>query len=172
MTPTTQTDERAEQILQQVEQAYGFRPNLIEELVTSPAAAQVYLGGQKAMEEASLDDAERNAVMLAVSTRNECHYCTAAHAGIGRQAGLTEAQVDAILEQEELEDDRLAALVDATDRVLEKEGWLEEDDLAELERRAVDRAQLYEIVALVGLKTISNYVNHIAGTEIDPQFGG
>lgn len=172
MTPTTTTDERAEQILQQVEQAYGFRPNLIEELVTSPAAAQVYLGGQQAMEEASLDDAERNAVMLAVSTRNECHYCTAAHAGIGRQAGLTEAQVDALLEQEELEDERLAALVDATDRVLEKEGWLEEDDLAEFKRRGVDRAQLYEIVALVGLKTISNYVNHIAGTEIDPQFGG
>lgn len=172
MTPTATTDERAEQILQQVEQAYGFRPNLIEELVTSPAAAQVYLGGQQAMQEASLDDAERNAVMLAVSTRNDCHYCTAAHAGIGKQAGLSADQVDAILEQEELEDERLAALVDATALVLEKEGWLEEADLAELAQRGIDRAQLYEIVALVGLKTVSNYVNHIAGTEIDPQFGG
>jgi hypothetical protein len=27
------------------------------------------------------------------------------------------------------------------------------------------------IVSLVGLKTISNYVNHIAHTEVDPQFG-
>ena len=170
MTPTTATDERAEQILSQVEEAYGFRPNLIEELVTSPAAAQVYLGGQEAMEEASLDEAEQNAVMLAVSTRNECHYCTAAHAGIGRQVGLSERQVEAILEQEEPEDERLAALVDATDRILGKEGWLEEDDLAEFERRGVDRAQIYEIVALIGLKTVSNYVNHIAGTEIDPQF--
>lgn len=172
MTQTATTDERAEQILQQVEQAYGFRPNLVEELVTSPAAAQVYLGGQEAMQESSLSEAEQNAVMLAVSARNECHYCTAAHAGIGRQVGLTAGQVEAILEDEELEDERLAALVDAADRVLEKEGWLEEDDLAELARRGVDRAQLYEIVALVGLKTISNYVNHIAGTEIDPQFGG
>jgi len=171
MTPTTATDERAEQILSQVEEAYGFRPNLIEELVTSPAAAQVYLGGQESMQGASLDEAEQNAVMLAVSTRNECHYCTAAHAGIGRQVGLSERQVEAILEQEGPEDERLAALVDATDRILGKEGWLEEDDLDEFERRGVDRAQIYEIVALIGLKTVSNYVNHIAGTEIDPQFG-
>lgn len=173
MTPTTSTtDERAEQILTQVEQAYGFRPNLIEELVTSPAAAQVYLGGQEAMQEASLSEAEQNAVMLAVSTRNECHYCTAAHAAIGRQVGLDEEQVEAILEQEEVEDERLAAVVDATDRIVSKDGWLKEDDLAELARRGIDRAQVYEIVALVGLKTVSNYVNHIAGTEIDPQFGG
>lgn len=172
MTQTATTDQRAEAILEQVEQAYGFRPNLIEEMVTSPAAANVYLGGQEAMQEASLTEAEQNAVMLAVSTRNECHYCTAAHGAIGRQAGLSEDQVEAILEQEEPDDERLAVLVDTVDRVLSKEGWLEEDDLAELARRGVDRAQLYEIVALVGLKTISNYVNHIAGTEIDTQFGG
>ena len=172
MTQTATTDEQAETILSQVEQAYGFRPNLIEEMVTSPAAARVYLGGQEAMQEASLTEAEQNAVMLAVSTRNECHYCTAAHGAIGRQAGLSEDQVEAILEQEEPDDERLAVLVDAVDRILSKEGWLEEDDLAELARRGVDRARLYEVVALVGLKTISNYVNHIAGTEIDPQFGG
>lgn len=170
MTQTTTADPRAERILEQVEEAYGFRPNLIREFVTSPAVAQVYLGGQEAMQEASLTDAEQNAVMLAVSARNECHYCTAAHSAIGRQVGLGDAQVEAILAGDEPEDERLASLVRATHRVLDEEGWLEEDDLAELEDRGVDRAQLYEIVALIGLKTISNYVNHIAGTEVDPQF--
>lgn len=169
-TRTTTEDARAEEILSDVEEAYGFRPNLIREMVTSPAAARVYLSGQEAMQEASLSNAEQNAVMLAVSTRNECHYCTAAHSTIGRQAGLTGEQVEAILAEEKLEDERLSALVEATKRVLDQRGWLEEDDLAELERRGVDRAQLFEIVALVGLKTISNYVNHIAGTEVDPQF--
>jgi len=33
--------------------------------------------------------------------------------------------------------------------------------------RGVSRFQLYEVVAFVGLKTISNYINHIAHTTID-----
>jgi len=37
--------------------------------------------------------------------------------------------------------------------------------------RGVSRFQLYEVVALVGLKTISNYINHIAHTTIDREFG-
>lgn len=170
MPETATTDTRAEAILSSVEEAYGFRPNLIQEMVASPAAANVYLGGQQAMQGASLSQREQNAVMLAVSARNECHYCTAAHSAIGSQAGLSDREIEAIQGGEGLEDERLAAVVAATRRVLDREGWLEEADLSELESRGVDRAQLYEIVALVGLKTISNYVNHIAGTEIDPQF--
>lgn len=49
-------------------------------------------------------------------------------------------------------------------------GISDEDDLAELAEAGVDRRMLYEIIAFVGLKTLSNYVNHIAGTEVDPQF--
>ncbi|PEN14408.1 hypothetical protein CRI94_05095 [Longibacter salinarum] len=43
----------------------------------------------------------------------------------------------------------------------------EENDFSEL---GIDRDVLYEIVGLIGLKTISNYINHIAGTEIDEAF--
>jgi len=34
----------------------------------------------------------------------------------------------------------------------------------------IERAVLYEIVGLIGVKTISNYVNHIAGTDVDDAF--
>ena len=34
------------------------------------------------------------------------------------------------------------------------------------------RPLLYELIGIIAIKTISNYINHIAGTELDPQFNG
>jgi len=170
MTTTTTKNEQAEKILTSVEQKYGFRPNLIEELVTSPAAAQVYLRGQDAMANSSLTQAQQQAVQLAVATHNECHYCDAAHTTLGRQSGIATEDIDAIRNGELPNDRDLRGVVSATRRVLEEHGWLDDEDLEELSAGGVDRRALYEIVAFVALKTLSNYVNHIADTEIDPQF--
>lgn len=169
-TATQQTE--AEQILSMVEQKFGFRPNLVEEMVTAPAAARVYLGGQEAMAEGVLTPVQQQAVQLAVATENECHYCTAAHSGLARQAGLPGGDVETILDGRLPDNPDVAPVVEATRRVMNERGWLDADDLQDLEARGVDRARLYEIVTLVGLKTISNYINHIADTEVDPQFGG
>jgi AhpD family alkylhydroperoxidase len=162
---------REQEVLDLVEQTYGFVPNLLKEMAgASPAVAQVYLDANAAIEEASLTGAEQQAVILAVSAYNDCHYCTAAHATVGQMEGLAEDDIQAILDGGLPGDERLSRLVQATRRTLEQRGWLEADDLAELEAQGIDRGQVYEIVALIGIKTISNYVNHINKTEIDPQF--
>ncbi len=170
MTTTTRQNEQARAILSSVEEKYGFRPNLIEELVRAPAAAQVYLRGQDAMADSSLSPAQQQAVQLAVATHNECHYCDAAHATLGQQSGIASEDVEAIRDGELPADDDLRGVVSATRRVLDERGWLDDADLEELSAGGVDRQALYEIVAFVALKTLSNYVNHIADTEIDPQF--
>jgi alkylhydroperoxidase family enzyme len=53
---------------------------------------------------------------------------------------------------------------------LSKKGWLPQENLEALEDRGIDQQQLYEIIAIIGLQTISNYINHIAGTEVDEEF--
>jgi len=169
-TATNIQNEEAEQILASVEEKYGFRPNLIEELVTAPAAAQVYLRGQDAMANSSLTPAQQQAVQLAVATRNECHYCDAAHATLAQQSGITAEDIEAIRDGELPNNGDLRGVVSATRRVLAERGWLDAADLEELSAGGVDRQALYEIVAFVALKTLSNYVNHIGDTEIDPQF--
>lgn len=169
MPTATEHDQRAEEILSVVEESYGFRPNLMEELVTAPAAARVYLRGQDAMKDSSLTPAQQQAVQLTVATFNECHYCDAAHTTLGRQSGVDEEDLEAIRNGEPPSDPDLRGVVQATRRVLEERGWLDEADLSELADAGVDRQELYEIVASVALKTLSNYVNHIADTEIDPE---
>ena len=147
---TTVVDE----VFEAVRKKYGFVPNLIREMSKSPAVARAYLGGQQALTEGKLTARDREAVQLAVSVYNECAYCRAAHRMGADATGIAPADVAATWE------------------ILDVRGWLKAADLDRFQALGIDRAQIYEIVALIGLKTISNYVNHIAHTEIDKELRG
>ena len=146
----------------------GFVPNQIKVLNEhSPAAARMYIATMDLVEQAELEDHERETVILAVSRYNDCHYCTRTHAFLGRQAGLDQETIETIHRGGLPADARLRTLVQATRRLLDKQGWLEEEDLESLEQAGVGRTELYEINTLIGLKIFSNYVNHVAQTEVD-----
>jgi AhpD family alkylhydroperoxidase len=147
---------------------YGFVPNQITVLNQhSPAAAKAYMTIMDATEQSVLEADEREVVILAVSRYNDCHYCTRTHAFLGLDAGLDEDTVMAIHKGRLPEDERYRALVHATRLVLDKQGWLSEEDRAALQEQGLGTAELYEINALIGAKIFSNYVNHIAQTEVD-----
>ncbi len=157
-------------IFEAVKKKYGFVPNLIREMSRSPAVARVYLDGQEALAGGVLSPLEQQAVQLAVSAFNECDYCRAAHSIASKMAGVPAADIQAIRKGDLPTTPRLRSLVHAAWLVLDSRGSLGDNNVAALEVEGIDRAQLYEIVAIVGLKTISNYVNHIAHTPIDPAF--
>jgi AhpD family alkylhydroperoxidase len=171
-TSTEQTTDLGTAVESQAEAAFGFVPNLIREMTDHhPGVGATYLAANDAIEENGvLTPAEQQAVILAISSYNDCHYCTKAHAAAGRAAGLDPDAVAAINAGGLPDDKRLAGLVQATRRVMGKRGWLDADDLAGLEAKGVGRDAVYEIVAFVGIKTISNYVNHIADTPVDEAF--
>lgn len=168
---STATQDPAAAVRETAREAFGFVPNLVDEIAThNPAVAQVYLQANGAIESGVLTPAEQQVVILAISSYNDCHYCTKAHAAVGAQTGLDETTIETILEGGLPEDNRQRHLVRATRRILSKRGWLNDDDLSEFEDVDLGRDVIYEIVGLVGIKTISNYINHIGQTEIDPQF--
>jgi len=170
-TTASQTD-HAEQVQNAAEQAFGFVPNLIGEITKeNPAVGELYLKANGLIEEGGvLSPPEQQAVILAISSYNDCHYCTKAHAAAGQQAGLDPDTIETINEGGLPDDDRLKSLVRATRRILSKRGWLSDVDENEFQDLGLGRPELYEIVALTGIKTISNYINHIAGTEVDEPF--
>lgn len=162
----------AEQTKQMAEDALGFVPNLIEKMNVNPVVAAIYLQGQDALGAGVLSKAEQQAVMLAASAYNDCHYCTAAHRAGAKQAGVSDEAVDALDQMKSAGDARLSTLAEATWKVQKSRGHLSDDDLEQLENEGISRAALYEIITIIGLKTISNYVNHLAKTEIDEAFAG
>lgn len=160
-------------VLQAVEKKYGFVPNLLREMgETSPAVLETYLAGNEAMSKSAFDPKELNAIMLTVSKANGCHYCTKAHSTILVGTGLIKEEIERILQDQPPNNERLRTLVETTKLIYERKGWLQKEDLDRLERKGITKAQVYEIVAVIGLKTISNYINHINQTEVDPQFQG
>ncbi len=171
-TTTVSQNDQAQQVQDAAEQNFGFVPNLFGELAKeNPAVGELYLKAYGIIEEGGvLSPPEQHAVNLAMSSHNDCHYCTKAHAAAGQQAGLDPDTIATINEGGLPDDDRLKALVRATRRILNKRGWLSDGDEEEFADLGLGRPELYEIIALVGIKTISNYVNHVADTEIDEPF--
>lgn len=157
-----------DEVLAQVKAAFGFVPNLLDGIAAqSPTAAAVYLAGSEALGSAKLTPAERQVVMLAVSAFNDCHYCTAAHRTVAKSQGVPQAELDAIDAQEPPSDPRLQQLVDTVWTLQQERGWLSEARRADL---GISLEEVYEIIAILGLKTMTNYINHIQHTEIDAPF--
>jgi AhpD family alkylhydroperoxidase len=146
----------------------GFVPNQIKVLNEhSPAVARMYIATMDLVEQGELADHEREAVILTISRYNDCHYCTRTHAFLGREAGLAQDAIEAIHRGGLPDEDRLRSLVQVTRRLLDKRGWFDEDDRADLQGEGIGKTELYEINTLIGLKIFSNYVNHVAQTEVD-----
>ncbi|RMG40347.1 MAG: carboxymuconolactone decarboxylase family protein [Candidatus Dadabacteria bacterium] len=161
------SEERKEKILNDVKDRFGFIPNVINKLALNPAVAEFYLRGAEILASGHLSQPEQQLVCLAVSAANGCEYCMAAHAMTCKGAGIPSEDIAAIREGREPRDARYAKLSKTVRLLIEKRGWLTEDDILNLN---ISREELYEIIALLALKTVTNYVNHIEHTEIDPQF--
>ncbi|WP_022834649.1 carboxymuconolactone decarboxylase family protein [Salisaeta longa] len=168
---STTVSNAAQEVRSAAKDAMGFVPNLITEMTEhNPAVGATYLQANGAIDDGVLAGPEQQAVILAISSYNDCHYCTKAHAAAGKAAGLDAATIATINEGGLPEDERLRRLVQATRRIMGKRGWLSSNDLDELSAQDISKAEIYEIVTLLGIKTISNYVNHIAQTPVDDAF--
>lgn len=158
------------EILETVNKEYGFIPNLIGKMVESPELAKAYLEIGKIFENTSFDATEQQVVLLAVSRYNECEYCVSAHSSIADMNDVPEDVVDAIRNDKPIGDDKLEALRKFTTRVVDKRGWVDDSDVEAFLDAGYGRRQVLEVIVGVGMKTLSNYTNHIAGTKLDDAF--
>jgi len=157
-----------ERVREMAREKYGFIPNQIKVLNPySPAAAETYIATMNQIEHGELGPDEREAVILTISRYNDCHYCARTHAFLGKNAGLPKQAIEAIHRGGLPDDDRLRALVQATRLLLDKRGWLDPEEIEDLQSKSIGRMELYEINVLIGLKIFSNYVNHVAQTPVD-----
>lgn len=161
-----------EELLESVRQKFGFVPNVIKEMSVSPAATTVYLKGQEAMQFASLDQKEQMVVQLAISIKNGCGYCTAAHAAMLIGAGFSWEELDQVKVGGNFEEIRLNRLTDLTRKLMQQAGHLSTEEIAAYNTQGISREQIYDVITLIGLKTITNYINHLSHVTLDPQFRG
>lgn len=164
--------EDARNTLNEVSEAYGLIPNLYGKMAASPALVQGYWNLAKLMTTCTLSEVEQLVVMLTVSVVNRCEYCVAAHSAVNDMRAVPVAVTDAIRDGRPIDEPRLETLRVFTAQVVSQNGWVPEAKMKDFLGAGFTRANLMEVVLAVGMKTMSNYFNHLVGTELDAGFTG
>jgi uncharacterized peroxidase-related enzyme len=151
----------ARPLLDAVRTKLGMVPNVVRTLANSPAALRGYLSLAEALAGGRFTAAERETVALAVGQANACGYCLSAHTLMAKGAGLSPAEVLAARQGEG------SPLATFARKVTTTRGMLSDQDVSDARAMGLSDAQIVEAIAHVALNTLTNYVNHIAATEID-----
>ncbi len=162
--------ERSRSILEHTAGALGFVPNLYGVLAGSPALLKGYTTLSSLFDSSSLNATERHVVLLTVSAENGCDYCVGAHSALARAGGIAEETLAAVRDGKPTPDDRLRALSAFARRVVRLRGWVPEQDVKAFLDAGFTNEQALDVILGVGLKTLSNYTNHLAATPLDAAF--
>lgn len=152
--------------LNAVHRKLGVLPNIFTTFAQSPAALAGYVQLGECLAGGRLTARQREQVALVVAQENACQYCLSAHAAIGQGAGLSD---------EDIERARTGGATDAMDnlitlfalKVARSRGEISDADLAAVRQGGLDDGLVVEIIANVALNVMTNYLNKVAGTEID-----
>lgn len=150
---------------------YGFTPNLVGALAGSPAALEGYMAVSAAFGKTSLSAVEQQVVLMTVSNENACTYCMAAHSTVvSNMPDAPEGLLEALRAGKPSGDPKLDALAGVAREMVMEDGWLSESTVDAFYAAGYGEAQLLEVLIGLAQKTISNYVNHMAHTKLDPAF--
>ncbi|MEZ4652850.1 MAG: carboxymuconolactone decarboxylase family protein [Candidatus Eisenbacteria bacterium] len=149
---------------------YGTIPNLHRKMATSPSLVAAYWSASQAFGKSSLTHHEQQVVLIAVSVANGCAYCVGAHSALADMVKLPSSVTEALRNRQPIPEPRFEVLRRFTEAVVEKRGWVETSDVDAFLASGFTHQQVLEVVLGVGLKTLSNYTNHIVDTELDSAF--
>lgn len=166
--PTVEHAHTASQpLLAAVQQQLGVVPNLMKVIGHSPAALEGYLSLNGALNKGKLPVAMRERIALAVAEYNGCDYCLSAHSYLGQHvAKLSAAEIAAARDQHSA-DARAAAALQFAYQVAARRGHVSDAELAALREAGFDEAETIELVLVVALNVLTNYVNNVVRTSID-----
>jgi uncharacterized peroxidase-related enzyme len=160
----------AKEILTGAKKGLGFVPNLFAVMAEAPALLKAYTALSGIFDETSLSATERQIVLLTASYENDCGYCVAAHSVISGMQKVPADVVQAIRAGQPIADKKLEGLRRFAATVVKSRGWPSDADTAAFLSAGYGSQQVLEVVLGVGMKTLSNYANHIAKIPLDQAF--
>ena len=163
--------EAARETLAEATKAYGFLPNLMGAMAAAPGLVDSYFMVSKAFASGALTPIEQQVVALTVSHSNECRYCMAAHSGLAKMAAIPDSELEALRTGRALEHPKLEALRLFTRAMVDSRGHVSDTDIDAFLAAGFDSAHVLEVIVGIGMKTMSNYTNHVAHIPLDRQFG-
>ncbi len=161
--------EAARPILAQINQGYGYIPNLFAYMAEAPTTLEAYLALNALIDKTSFTPGQQQVALLAASAENQCEFCTIAHRAIGKMKQANQQTLDALSTGDTIDDAQDAALVKFTQMVVESRGRPGEGAIEAFLSAGFTKQQIFEVMLVVSIKTLSNYINHLTNPEPNPE---
>jgi len=143
----------------------GFTPNMLANFALSPIAFNAWATLRGSLNKA-LDLKTRDSIGLAVSEVNDCNYCLAVHSHGSKHARMSEDEI-ILARKGHASDPKRDAAVQFARQVIETRGKVSDADLQAVRGAGYTDANVIEIVALVAVYSLTNFLNNVFDPEQD-----
>jgi AhpD family alkylhydroperoxidase len=167
---TESAPERSKPALEQLQQAFGFIPNLVGAISNSPVLTNSLVGLFQNVHGGSFTEAEIQTLLLTNAVTNSCSWAVAFHTALALREGLNRADVEAIRERRLPANKRHAALSRLAKTLIDQRGQLSNEDLTAFIESGFEQNLALEVVAVVAASTITNYAGNITRPPLEAPF--
>jgi uncharacterized peroxidase-related enzyme len=143
----------------------GFTPNMLATFAVSPVAFNAWAAFRGALNKA-LDLKTRDSIGLAVSEANGCNYCLAVHSHGAKHAKMSEEDI-VLARQGRASDPKRDAAVQFARKIIETRGNVGDADVKAVRDAGYTDANIVEMIALVTVYTLTNFLNNVVDPERD-----
>ncbi|MEV4163522.1 carboxymuconolactone decarboxylase family protein [Nonomuraea dietziae] len=164
----TDAPEAARPQLEAAKKRMGFVTTLNGVMAESPELLAGYNALAEQFGRSSLPGPAKHVVWITASVENGCEYCVAAHSTLALRSRVPAEVVEALRAEKPLQDEALEAARRLTHAMVVQRGWVDDAQIEAFMAAGYTRRHVLDIVLGVGMKTLSNYTNHIAHTPLDP----
>ena len=154
-------------IFTNVKSKIGMVPNLYATMGVSDKLLGGFLNFTETIKSGEFTNNEYEAIALATSQTNGCAYCISAHTALGKMNGFTDQQILELRAGYSTVNDKFDALAKLAKNITENRGKTDETILKNFFNAGYTKGNLIDTIALVGDKTISNYVHSTTQVPVD-----
>jgi len=144
----------------------GFTPNMMATFAQSPIAFNAWAGLLGSLSKA-LDVKTRDSIGLAVSEVNGCNYCLTVHSFTAQHMARLPNDDIILARKGHATDPKRDAAVQFARKVVLSRGQVSDADLNAVRDAGYTDANAMEIVALVAMYSLTNFINNVFDPEKD-----
>lgn len=174
LTPLTiaQSEGIVHEILARTQKAMGMVPNMYAGMGNNAALLDSYTYSYHSFRDRSgFTPQEQEVIFLSVAVENSCEYCVAAHSFIADKMSNVPAEItDAIRTDALINDQKLRALSVFTRVMTLTRANPSQTDVDAFLIAGYTEKDILGVITGIGVKTFSNYFNHLFTTDIDKPF--
>jgi uncharacterized peroxidase-related enzyme len=156
----------SKQTLNAIAKNIGFTPNMMATFAHSPIAFNAWATLLTSLSK-TLDVKTRDSIGLAVSEVNGCNYCLTVHSFTAEHMAKLSPGEIILARKGHASDPKRDAAVQFARKVIETRGHVDDADVKAVREAGYTEANVMEIIALVAMYSLTNFINNVFDPEKD-----